>query len=597
MIITAYHGTSFNIDFFNLDYLGKGQGQSIFAGIYFTTDKGSAEEYARLSSEKTGNPPRVYVAEIELNNPLYANKGRKFFTTRPAFIDFLKEYFPSWFINGQLNSVKVGYANEKFSTYTGQYSIIKYAASENNIPVTEIEEDLGYDGCIDGTDVIVTNPNSILSFEEVVDSDEALEASAVESLADRLIIDSKYAQNYKTMPGNRYKRRLRIRTEGGNRVWYDIDVNLFFNKDLFTWHVPVIGETDEYVVELQLEHFLPVLKDTIKNEGFSVKSFKNALTKAFRNLNVKVDCTCPDAKYRMRYWQTMKGDISGAPEYRPSDITNPKDKLGRGCKHVLFCLSNRIHLVRVARIFFNYCFNLYKTNKPLFERTIAKKLNITDEMVENRPLERREPKIQSLPEDSEQEEQPQEEPTENVEVTEVEKTTPEGSSTETFAGETYYSSYYKDATTFDDDQQYMIDTAKDNKIEVKKYITPKNSPEQIWEVFRDIQGHLKPEYIKILSDPDLSLQEHQILRESYLKGVNLFPYIGQSPDILKQLYLGSKQGIDPKELLIKGKNYRQIEQLRNIYKIDKDLFNNVKNKDLNYEQLKSLVKELNKSNN
>lgn len=592
MIITAYHGTSFNIDFFNLDYLGKGQGQSIFAGIYFTTDKGSAEEYAKLSSEKTGNPPRVYVAEIELNNPLYANKGLKFFTTRSAFIDFLKEYFPNWFIDGKLNPVKIGYVNEKFSTYFGQYSIIKYAAAENNIPVTEIEEDLGYDGCIDGTDIIVTNPNSILSFEEVIDSDETSDTSALESIADRLIIDSKYAQDYKTMPGNRYKRRLRIRTEGGNRVWYDIDVNLFFNKDLFTWHVPVIGETDEYVVELQLEHFLPVLKDTIKNEGFSVKSFKNALTKAFRNLNVKVDCTCPDAKYRMRYWQTMKGDISGAPEYRPSDITNPKDKLGRGCKHVLFCLSNRIHLARVARIFFNYCFNLYKTNKPLFERTIAKKLNITDEMIENRPLERRKKPI-SLPEESETtitqiETNPEQE--EIVQADTIEEQ--EEPSTETFAGESYYSSYYKNATSFDEDQQYMIDTAKDHKVDVNKYITPKNSPEQIWEVFRDIQGHLKPEYIKILSNPDLSLQEHQVLRESYLKGVDLFSYIGQSPDILKQLYLGIKQGIDPKELLIKGKNYRQIEQLRNIYKLDKDTFDKVKNKDLNYEQLKSLVKEL-----
>ena len=73
--------------------------------------------------------------------------------------------------------------------------------------------------------------------------------------------------------------------------------------------------------------------------------------------------------------------------------------------------------------------------------------------------------------------------------------------------------------------------------------------------------------------------------------MDLFPYIGVSPDILKQLYLGAKQGIDPKELLVKGKNYRQLEQLRTIYKLDKRLFDKVKNLDLNYEQLKALIKK------
>ena len=62
MIITAYHGTSSKIEYFDLNHLGIGQGQSVFAGIYFTTDKNSATDYAQMDSERTGRPPRVYAA-------------------------------------------------------------------------------------------------------------------------------------------------------------------------------------------------------------------------------------------------------------------------------------------------------------------------------------------------------------------------------------------------------------------------------------------------------------------------------------------------------------------------------------------------------
>lgn len=599
MIITAYHGTSSKIEYFDLNHLGVGQGQSVFAGIYFTTDKNSAIDYAQMDSERTGRPPRVYAAELELKNPLYASKGQKFFVTRSAFIDFLKDYFPSWFEkDGSLKRIKRDYVNEKFSTYQGQYNLIKFAAEENNLRVTEIEEDLGFDSLIDGVDIAIANPNSILSFEEII-GPGAEKESATESIADyctirdRYLIDSRHGQNYKTMPGNRYKRRLRIRTEGGNRVWYDIDVNLFFNKDKFLFHIPVIGETDEYVVEIEIENWLPILRSDIQRDGFSVKAFKNSLAKAFRTLNIKLHDTCPDFKYRFAYWFSLFGDNSGQPETRPTKETNPKNNLGRGCKHINFVLANTIWIARIARIFFNYCFNLYKTNKPLFERTIAKKLSITDDMVENRPLERRKlsPQPQPLPEEPVEPQKPTGEQPEKVEEVQEKEEEEEEEIIEKPAGEAYYSGYYRTAKSFDADQQYMIDSAKDNKINVLPFITPQNSPEQIWEVTRDIQSHLKPELIKILSSPDLSLQEHQILREAYLKKVDLFPFIGVSPDILKQLYLGAKQGIDPKELLVKGKNYRQLEQLRTIYKLDKRLFDKVKNLDLNYEQLKALIKK------
>ena len=582
---TAYHGTSYPIEYFNLDHLGEHQGQTIFSGIYFTTSLVEAKDYALLSSKKTGNPPRLFVAELELESPLYANKGHKFFSTYSEFIKFVKEFFPDYFDqDGNLLSYKKGYVDEKYSTYFGQYNFIKFAAKENHIAVTEIQDWLGYDSCIDGTNIVVSNLNCIRSFEEVPfnSTQESLESlPATEKIADRYLINSRHGADYKTMPGNRYKRRMRIRDKGAARVWYDIDVNKFFNKDEFLCHIPVIGETNEYIEEVEIKNWLPVLRQDIKTDGFSVIAFRKSLTKAMRNLNIKINCNCPDFLFSgFAYYRTQDNENSGRPENRPPVIKNPDNNKGDGCKHILHILSNRTWISRVARILFNYCLNLYRQNKPLFERTIGKKLEITDEMVEGRPIEKKRPK--EIP--------PQELTQQTEQSTETPETTPEETSNEMFAGEAYYGNYYKNNKEFDEDQLFMIETATSLGISILDYITPQNSPEQIGELTSDIQSNLPSNVIETLSNPDLSVREHQVIREAYLKGVNLIPYIGDDPEVLRQLMLGVKQGIPIRLLRAPGRNHRQIEQLRAAYKLDRDLFRKLSKLDLNYEQLKAEIK-------
>lgn len=63
---------------------------------------------------------------------------------------------------------------------------------------------------------------------------------------------------------------------------------------------------------------------------------------------------CPDFQYRFAYYSTRNNYNSGAPETRPSDITNPEDKLGSACKHVLLILNNTSWILRVARVIANY---------------------------------------------------------------------------------------------------------------------------------------------------------------------------------------------------------------------------------------------------
>lgn len=65
---------------------------------------------------------------------------------------------------------------------------------------------------------------------------------------------------------------------------------------------------------------------------------KSAIKKAINNGQVKIGCSCPDAKYRFNYWQNRKG-YGFDTEHRPSNITNPYDSIGPGCKHMAAVLN------------------------------------------------------------------------------------------------------------------------------------------------------------------------------------------------------------------------------------------------------------------
>lgn len=63
---------------------------------------------------------------------------------------------------------------------------------------------------------------------------------------------------------------------------------------------------------------------------------------------------CDDFKYRHAYWMSKHDLILGDREDRPSDITNPSNNLGPGCKHIMLVLSNHNWLLKVASTITNY---------------------------------------------------------------------------------------------------------------------------------------------------------------------------------------------------------------------------------------------------
>lgn len=99
-----------------------------------------------------------------------------------------------------------------------------------------------------------------------------------------------------------------------------------------------------YTVRLEMRDFATKLRKYKVNNSivkFDYKSMVKAVSWALDNTDLTIHCTCPDFKYRFAYWTTQLGTNAGDPEFRPSKITNPDDKLGSACKHVLAALSNK----------------------------------------------------------------------------------------------------------------------------------------------------------------------------------------------------------------------------------------------------------------
>ena len=110
---------------------------------------------------------------------------------------------------------------------------------------------------------------------------------------------------------------------------------------------------DEAVSYFKLNHKVKSIEYlTLENQpvyDIKLKNSNNFLVDAGVILH-----NCPDWAYRMAYWASVNDLNSGEPEDRPSDITNPKNDLGPGCKHVMLVLSNMNWLLKVASVINNY---------------------------------------------------------------------------------------------------------------------------------------------------------------------------------------------------------------------------------------------------
>lgn len=166
---------------------------------------------------------------------------------------------------------------------------------------------------------------------------------------------------------NRYEKRINSRVASTVKEFNQIDMESLFKYSILTVNIPVQGETDNYLVRIKFGGFLDELHKILKQTNkFDLKSTTRALINCFDRDDVYIHCTCPDWQYRMSFWASMSKITSGAPENRPSKITNPRNSLGPGCKHVMLVLSNNRWVLKVASTIFNYINYMEKNRKKQY---------------------------------------------------------------------------------------------------------------------------------------------------------------------------------------------------------------------------------------
>jgi hypothetical protein len=174
----------------------------------------------------------------------------------------------------------------------------------------------------------------------------------------QLINKSKASDNYKnTSKGkNRWERRTRSRIANTVRQYNKIDMNDFFKNDILRVGIEVFGETNTYIVTVRYSGVLKEIANQIRlnNDKLEFKCILIALQKVFNSDDVYVSCSCPDRQYRQSYYATKDNYNSGPKELRPSDITNPNNTKGGGCKHVNLILSNVDWIMKVVSVINNY---------------------------------------------------------------------------------------------------------------------------------------------------------------------------------------------------------------------------------------------------
>lgn len=170
-----------------------------------------------------------------------------------------------------------------------------------------------------------------------------------------LVVKSRRGQKEKDGK-NRYEKRVKSRVATSTRQYNKMNMNQLFKDNILTVNIEVQGETNDYIVTISFGGFLDRIQEQLEktNGVLDLRIIIRALIDAFNSDNVYIHCSCPDWQYRMAYWATVDNIITGQTENRPSNITNPNNDLGPGCKHAILVLANHAWLIKVASVINNY---------------------------------------------------------------------------------------------------------------------------------------------------------------------------------------------------------------------------------------------------
>ena len=171
----------------------------------------------------------------------------------------------------------------------------------------------------------------------------------------------------------RFAKRVKSHIQTSPAQYNQIDMNKLFTTGILTVDLEVRGETDTYSVKISYGGFLDILHDTIRRdkiEEVDLKVITRTLITGFNRGDVFVHCSCDDFKMRYNYYATVNNINSGEAENRKSEITNPDDSLGIGCKHILLVLTNTSWILKCATVIYNYIVYMKEHQESLYKRVL-----------------------------------------------------------------------------------------------------------------------------------------------------------------------------------------------------------------------------------
>ena len=236
------------------------------------------------------------------------------------------------------------------------------------------------------TELTLTERNKLAESLELNNFDILLEDSRT-----TLVGKSRNAGQYKNQAQgkNRFERKRLSKIANAVKAYNKIDMNKLFKEDTLIVNIPVIGETDQYTITIKMEGVVSEIAKNIKNNSnkLEYKTILQALTKVFNTANIYVKCTCDDYKYRFAHWNIVNNvsvDDTASDPGPGKGIRNPKDDMGRGCKHILLVLANADWILKVASVINNYIHYAEENlQKPFLKIIFPKLYGIpADEMVE-----------------------------------------------------------------------------------------------------------------------------------------------------------------------------------------------------------------------
>lgn len=158
----------------------------------------------------------------------------------------------------------------------------------------------------------------------------------------------------------------------------DIDTSMLLRDDTMTITCNV-GKYYDTIQLMDVLIWIQMESEQNPDNQVNTKSITAALMEAIDALEIKIDCTCPDWKYRFAYQASVLGYKYGKLETRPADITNPKN-YGSLCKHEISILSNKKWLQQVTGTIMDWivknidAVNKYLRPKPGMELTLPNEL-------------------------------------------------------------------------------------------------------------------------------------------------------------------------------------------------------------------------------